>query len=141
MSASDKPSVCLVVLMGLPAAGKTTFAKTFVETFKERDYNVVHVCYDDFIANSEQAKLAELAESAQTVAQDDHSVNLPEENLAQSEQKSPKWKDRRKEILDGVDQFLNLATGSGNSGNSESETTEKTLPEVAEEIAKQLRNR
>jgi hypothetical protein len=66
---------------------------------------------------------------------------LPEENLAQSEQKSPKWKDRRKEILDGVDQFLNVATGSGNSGNSEPETTEKPLPEVAEEIAKQLRNR
>ena len=33
MTASEKSSVCLVLLIGLPAAGKTTFAQKFVEEF------------------------------------------------------------------------------------------------------------
>ena len=139
MTASERSSVCLVLLIGLPAAGKTTFAQKFVEEFTKLDFNVVHVCFDDHIDHSEQAKLAGIAEkleSAQTVAQngDSTTTGLPSsaqndaspKNSAQVEENLPKWKIRRREILGGVEQFLKNVSGK-DCGREKSEVSEKIL--------------
>jgi len=113
MTTSEKSKVCLVLLIGLPAAGKTTFAQKFVKEFTKLDFNIAHVCFDDHIDHAEQAKLAEVAEkldSAQTGTQNgDPSTPSSAQNnekSAQDEEKMPKWKIRRREILAGVEQFL-----------------------------------
>ncbi|XP_058054754.1 L-seryl-tRNA(Sec) kinase [Anopheles bellator] len=40
--------ICLNVLVGVPASGKTTYCK-HIETTRTHTFNVVHVCYDSFI--------------------------------------------------------------------------------------------
>ena len=87
----EKSQTCIVVLIGLPGAGKTTFCQKFVSNFSKPDsdskvgFNVVHVCYDAFVDLEEQAKLAENVEDGST-----------------------KWKEKRKEISEGVESFLDF---------------------------------
>lgn len=137
LSALDKkPSICIAVLIGLPAAGKTTFAQRFVQEFLKLNYNVIHVCYDDFIDHTEQAKLADLAEHAQNGAnlvQKDNATVQSGDKLAENYQKSTqnegktaeeaenllKWKSRRREIVEGVETFLQNLTGSGDESKPE----------------------
>ncbi len=61
----DAKRCCLVLLCGLPGAGKTTFAKKFAEHLKrqENSCSVVHVCYDDLISRARQAEMAKEASS------------------------------------------------------------------------------
>lgn len=43
-------SVCLIVLVGLPATGKTTFAKMMLSCDLKSTFNVIHICYDELLA-------------------------------------------------------------------------------------------
>ena len=100
---SEKSQTCIVILMGLPGAGKTTFCQKFVSEFSKLDFNVVHVCYDAFVDLQEQAKLAENNDGGG----------------------STKWKEKRKEILDGVEAFLDFL---------KDETSERKLSHVCQEL-------
>ena len=85
--ATDNPSdICIVVLLGLPAAGKTTFSQQFVSNFSKIDYNVVHICYDNFVDLKEQAKFAGAS--------------------ADNDSQELKWKHKRKEISEAVELFI-----------------------------------
>lgn len=151
-SSSDKRSgLCLVLLMGLPAAGKTTFAHKFVQEFTKLNYNVIHVHYDDFIDHTEQANLAELARE-ETHAKSERSLAQNEEHLAQIDEKSTqsnenlglngdksseseiilsKWKSRRKEIVDGVQRFFqNFTRNSDNDDVTRSEIDLKMMDKL-----------
>ena len=92
MASSDvKRDICIVVLMGLPGAGKTTFSQQFVSKFSQLNYNVIHVCYDVFVDLKEQARFAlDAAES--------------------DDDQTSKWKEKRKEISNSVEKFLERVT-------------------------------
>ena len=135
MASSEKSSACLVLLIGLPAAGKTTFAQKFVEEFTKLDFYVVHVCFDDLIDHSEQAKLAEIAEKLEcaenrdppTSVQPNSAQNdISPKNSAQVEENLPKWKIRRREILGGVEDLLKYVAGQ-DIGREKSQVYEKIL--------------
>lgn len=85
MSSEPEIKICLVLLVGLPGAGKTTFCKNLVAEFAKSDFAVFHVCYDRFVDLEEQAKLVQNDESQ-------------------------KWKDKRKEIIFQVENFLQTIT-------------------------------
>jgi signal recognition particle GTPase len=102
---NEKSQTCIVILMGLPGAGKTTFCQKFVSEFSKLDFNVIHVCYDAFVDLQEQAKLAE----------------------NNDEGGSTKWKEKRKEISDGVESFLDFL---------KDETSERKLSHVCQELIK-----
>jgi len=56
--AEQSSRACLLCLIGLPGAGKTTFVRRFKEKKQEEgDVNVIHVCYDDLVPLDEQARL------------------------------------------------------------------------------------
>jgi len=59
---ADQPSkVCLLCLIGLPGAGKTTFVRRLKEKKQtEGDLNVIHVCYDDLVPLDEQSRLKDV---------------------------------------------------------------------------------
>ncbi|XP_018803537.1 PREDICTED: L-seryl-tRNA(Sec) kinase [Bactrocera latifrons] len=40
--------ICLVALIGLPAAGKSTFSR-WILSIPQQQFNVIHLCYDDFL--------------------------------------------------------------------------------------------
>lgn len=40
--------ICLVALIGLPAAGKSTFSR-WVLSIPQQQFNVIHICYDDYL--------------------------------------------------------------------------------------------
>lgn len=40
--------MCIAALIGLPAVGKTTFSKLFLE-IEKLPFNVLHICYDSFL--------------------------------------------------------------------------------------------
>ncbi|CAD6991687.1 unnamed protein product [Ceratitis capitata] len=40
--------ICILALIGLPAAGKTTFCK-WVALMSKSSFNVIHICYDDHL--------------------------------------------------------------------------------------------
>ncbi|XP_055902607.1 L-seryl-tRNA(Sec) kinase [Eupeodes corollae] len=39
-------NICVIALIGLPGAGKTTFCKNMVKLC-DRKYNIIHICYDE----------------------------------------------------------------------------------------------
>ena len=42
-------SVCILVLLGIPGTGKSTFSALFKNYAEPRNLNVVHVCYDKLV--------------------------------------------------------------------------------------------
>ncbi len=117
MASSDvklKSDICIVVLMGLPGAGKTTFSQEFVSKFSQLNYNVIHVCYDVFVNLNEQTRLALEA--------------------SESNDEASKWKEKRKEISDSVDKVLDIVTSS----ESVSEAATSTEPSMSSNFAKQI---
>ena len=80
---SFKPA-SLVMLIGLPGSGKSTFAKILQEKLKGKC--VVHFEYDQFIPLEQQKQLAS-------------------ENFGDTSAQS--WKQERKSILDNIDNYLN----------------------------------
>ena len=61
-ASSDKPKLCLVVLVGLPGAGKTTFSKQLQKFLTEKkttsEFGVINVCYDQLLLLSKQKEMA-----------------------------------------------------------------------------------
>lgn len=50
---------CVLALVGLPGAGKTTLAAALGDHLRSgRDAAVVHVCYDDIVSRERQAEMA-----------------------------------------------------------------------------------
>ena len=89
MATANQSDICIVVLLGLPAAGKTTFSQQFVSNFSQINYNVIHICYDDFVDLKEQAKCAE--------------------SSGNDEQES-NWKEKRKEVSQAVEHFIEFVS-------------------------------
>ena len=64
------PEICILVLSGFPASGKSTFAKAICDHFNQlADYVCYHVCYDAILSSDIELKLLELRGVA------DHSVS------------------------------------------------------------------
>ncbi|XP_023328266.1 L-seryl-tRNA(Sec) kinase [Eurytemora carolleeae] len=55
----ERSSVCILVLLGIPGTGKSTFSALFKNYAEPRNLNVVHVCYDKLVPLEEQAELKE----------------------------------------------------------------------------------
>nr|XP_036233150.1 L-seryl-tRNA(Sec) kinase [Bactrocera oleae]XP_036233151.1 L-seryl-tRNA(Sec) kinase [Bactrocera oleae] len=51
--------ICLVALIGLPAAGKSTFS-SWILSIPQQQFNVIHLCYDDFLPAQEHTLNAEI---------------------------------------------------------------------------------
>ncbi|XP_067645999.1 L-seryl-tRNA(Sec) kinase [Eurosta solidaginis] len=49
--------ICILVLIGLPATGKTTFSKWLL-TLPQAPFNVIHLCYDDHLEVMAEEKSA-----------------------------------------------------------------------------------
>ena len=74
--------ICIIVLVGLPASNKTTFARPFVPFVNAQvDLSCVHVFYDDLVSRERQAKLAK-------------------DELAGTD--TSQWKDTRRQIVAAV---------------------------------------
>lgn len=79
---SEKQTASIVVLMGLPAAGKTTFSKLLSDKIDSKtDLKSVRVTYDELIPLEIQKKYAQ--------------------NPSETE-----WKTQRQTILNSVDKLL-----------------------------------
>ena len=84
---TETRKIGIVTLVGLPAAGKTFFAKQFMKFLTKKDeFSCLHVCYDDLVSRKRQAEMAK--------------QELAEENKA--------WKEARKHIADAVRDTLRL---------------------------------
>ena len=61
-SSTKKPQICLVILMGLPGVGKTTFSEHLQLFLDEQDnaddIGVVNLCYDKVVSLDKQKKMA-----------------------------------------------------------------------------------
>ena len=76
----------LLLLIGLPGVGKTSFALKFRDFLKTHKVNVIHVCYDELVPLDTQAKFA---------------LNSKSADSAETE-----WKNERKIILKSVEKLL-----------------------------------
>lgn len=86
------PEICILVMSGFPASGKSTFAKALCEHLNElRDYVCYHVCYDAILSTDIELKLLELC----GVVSSDHS-------------RPSQWKDYRRKITRCVDHLVSL---------------------------------
>ena len=90
--------ICLVVLIGLPGAGKSTFCKEILSTAEKdpslRDFLFIHICYDTFIPLSVQEKFVD----ARKFGLDDDTDN---------------WKGARHKVYLNVDRLIScLKNGS-----------------------------
>ena len=82
---SEDPQICLVVLIGVPGSGKSTFCELYSDYLTAKNCCCIHVCYDKLIPLETQAKMRE-------------------------EQGS--WKAEREKIVEAVDQVLKIRTES-----------------------------
>ncbi|XP_039948342.1 L-seryl-tRNA(Sec) kinase [Bactrocera neohumeralis] len=51
--------ICLVALIGLPAAGKSRFSR-WILSIPQQQFNVIHLCYDDFLPAQDDTLNAEI---------------------------------------------------------------------------------
>ncbi|XP_074640524.1 L-seryl-tRNA(Sec) kinase-like [Tubulanus polymorphus] len=86
--------ICILVLSGFPASGKTTLAKALQEFYKNSiqasNFNCYHVCYDEILSSNVEQKLLELRGKA------DHSG------------KPSQWKEYRRKILRCVEHLITM---------------------------------
>ena len=91
--------ICLVVLIGLPGSGKTTFCRQFQTFIKGQpnlsSFGVVNVCYDQLIPISKQKDIALLA-----------TVDSDTKSLESNCEVDQNWKSCRKNIVNSVDQLI-----------------------------------
>ena len=98
MASEKQPSVCLVLLIGLPGVGKTTFCnklKAFLSennTISKLDYGVLHICYDELLPLSKQKEMVLTAKK--------------EDTLSNAEKSHENFKTFRKNILSMTDQII-----------------------------------
>ena len=74
---------CILVLIGLPAVGKTKFVsdfREFLKTSEDKSWRVIHVCYDELVPLEKQKEIVE-----------DETEN---------------WKEYRKSISKAVNDFI-----------------------------------
>ena len=72
--ATSLPRICLVVLMGLPGSGKTTFARHIENFLREQsnliNFGVFHMCYDQIVPLIKQKEMALVASRNDTKSLD-----------------------------------------------------------------------
>jgi len=93
---NSNSSICIVLLMGLPGAGKTSFITKFGKELSEKGYCFIHVCYDRLIQVSLLACL--ILDLVKRV------ILFQIEDL--SDLTSYKWKGRRSEIKTHVEELV-----------------------------------
>ena len=104
---SSTPRMCLVVLIGLPGAGKTTFCKhlqTFIDGENMPDFGFLHICYDQFIPISKQKEMALIALS-------DRIHSSPEKEMESDEN----FKSCRKNFVLMTDEVIYKLKGNNSS--------------------------
>lgn len=80
---SQNNEICIVVLIGLPGSGKSTFCQLYKKHLETEPVNVVHVSYDDIIPLEKQAEMA-----------------------TGQEEDGGKWKKERENIVTAVEKFI-----------------------------------
>ncbi|KAH8272288.1 hypothetical protein KR044_011380 [Drosophila immigrans] len=50
------PQICLLALMGLPAAGKTELSNWLLQQQQQLNWNILHLCYDNYLNNFVEQK-------------------------------------------------------------------------------------
>ena len=102
MAKANNPNrICLVILVGLPATGKSTFTeclKQFLEKqAKFTKYGLMHICYDKLISLPKQKDLA--------LAASDKNKSYVVDNLSKADHEE-NWKTCRKDIVAMVDKLI-----------------------------------
>jgi len=77
---SQSKEVCIVVMIGLPGSGKSTFCQHYRQHLETESVNVIHVSYDEIIPLEKQAEMASRQDG--------------------------KWKEERENIVTAVDQLI-----------------------------------
>ena len=85
---SEVCDICILVLIGVPGCGKTSFCQNYQAHLESQKLNLVHVCYDDLILRERQAELA--------TNNDEHG----------------KWKLERNDIVTAVDVLISEMKGT-----------------------------
>ncbi|XP_064629904.1 L-seryl-tRNA(Sec) kinase-like [Lineus longissimus] len=88
------PKICILVLSGFPASGKTTLAKGLCEHLSLRcpEYVTYHVCYDAILSTDVEQKLLEITGKVDS-------------------SKPSQWKEYRKKIVKCVDHLITMRQG------------------------------
>lgn len=107
--ADESGQIGVMLICGIPAAGKSTFAKIlhkYVQEITEGSFHTIYVCYDDLIPFD-----LDLYGSS-TVGNSETLENFENYSL---------WKQHRKYILEAVEKIMNLLQnspcGNGDEGS------------------------
>ena len=78
---SEDPQICLVVLIGIPGSGKSSFCSLYSEYLLSKNCDCIHVCYDKLIPLETQVKMKD---------------------------KEGSWKAEREKIVEAVEQVIRI---------------------------------
>ena len=84
MASDQQPKVCLVLLIGLPGVGKTTFCNDLKAFLSEShatsssNFGLLHVCFDELLPLSKQREMALAAQNKDSQSSID---SEPEKNF------------------------------------------------------------
>ena len=117
--ADERCRSAVLLLCGIPASGKSTFAtelQRYMQKTKGDSVHTVHVCYDDLIPSDLDVSLygSGVAKCLQNDLEE-----MPDENSVERGERSPfngsispskysLWKKFRKLALDAVEKFMNM---------------------------------
>jgi len=90
----EDPKICLVVLIGLPGSGKSSFCNLYSNFLVSKTCDTIHVCYDKLISLEAQAKMKDEA---------------------------GRWKAEREKIHEAVELIIKSKKGCDDSRNADNE--------------------